>query len=617
MVVLLFIFACVFLAKSQNVSYPSTVTRVWDLTSQYTTEKRISWGVHHEEIYNKERLWVKEELQIDFFELSGGTPVKTKYIDLDTKCKNSGTMLIDNNKFLSIHGNDQYCTCAYAEDNPCPHKLQISGTGIDFAGKYQFYPNTVLPVDQVTPDVVGTYGMAEPFEACTELTNPEEVNGKWCIVYRGACFFQTKWEMCNNAGAIGTIIVVLDDSPGAGWQIWVEAIDTPLVAITNSLGNTLRDTWRAGNRNVQLGIGRGIGVDAPDADYSGPEPLVTMNYYTGIQTEDGASHFTTVQTMIYNSKSDYAHFIGVNGVGSDVQVYDMDQSPPLYKGAYNVGIDGRYGFIYNEEGSRQPAVAMYAVNAWDGTVTFFDMEDELNPVRLSQITYDKCAEKDDYLHFAILHPSQKYMYLVPSIHLGACDYKIRLYDISSLSSPKKRHEIHIPEVDDGANLYAASFGLNNIAALSLSSGGVSWYDFSDPANPTPVAHIDISEVENTYTLGVRDVQQMADGKTWVVQDETEFWHNFHAVQIEGPSTCQDCSEIPSVAMIESCQDDSGTWMAMSIIFVLLAVLGCCGTVFFFYKWNLEVSFKFNQMEEFVEQKRSPTGAGGCTFEEDP
>jgi len=608
------------MVKSRNVSYPSTVSRVWDLTSQYPNHKRVSWGVHHEDIYNKEKLWVKEDLQIDFFELSGGTPVKQKYIDLaeSTKCKNSGTTLIDN-KFLNIHGNDQFCTCAYdAESNPCPHKLQITGTGIDYTGKYQFFPNTVLPVDQVTPDVVATYGMAEPFEGCTEITNPEEVNGKWCIVYRGACFFQTKWDMCNNAGAIGTIIVMLDDSPGSGWQLWVEAVDTPLVAIVNSLGNKLRDSWRGGNRNIQLGVGKGIGVDAPDAEFSEPEPLVTLNYYTGVKTEDEASNFTTVQTVIHNSKTDYAHFIGVDGVGADIQVYDMDQSPPLYKGTYNVGIDGNYGFIYNEEGSRQPAVAMYAVDSWAGTVTFFDMQDELNPVQLSQITYDKCHEVGDDLHFAILHPSQKYIYLVPIIHEGHCDYKIRLYDISSLSDPDKLSEIHIPEVDDGANLYSVTFGLNNIAALSLSSSGVSWYDFSDPANPIPVAHIDLSEVENTYTLGARQVQQMADGKTWVIQDETEFWHNFHAVQIVEPTTCPDPINL-NLAQSESCQDDSGTWMAVSIIFVVLAVFGCCGTVFFFYKWNLEVAFKFNQMEEFVDEKRSPAfkTEGGGTFEEDP
>ena len=51
----------------------------------------------------------------------------------------------------------------------------------------------------------------------------EILRGKWCVVYRGACFFQTKWEMCHAAGAIGTILVTLDDSAGSGWMMWGKA----------------------------------------------------------------------------------------------------------------------------------------------------------------------------------------------------------------------------------------------------------------------------------------------------------------------------------------------------------------------------------------------------------
>ena len=56
-----------------------------------------------------------------------------------------------------------------------------------------------------------------------------------------------------------------------------------------------------------------------------------------------------------------AHFIGVNGVGSDIQVYDMDQSPPEYMGQYSVDIDGYNGFIYNEPNSGKPGVIMYCL----------------------------------------------------------------------------------------------------------------------------------------------------------------------------------------------------------------------------------------------------------------
>lgn len=610
----MFAFVLTFLlAESQN--YSKSVNSLWDLTSKYTTQKIVSWGVNYEGIYNKERLWVKENLKIDFYDISEetDTPSMSKFYNLQTTCKNSVTFLLRGNKFMSIHGQDQYCTCAWSPANPCPHKLQITGSGIDYAGKYQFYTNTVLAVDSLD-DVVGTYGMAQPFEGCTNITNPEEIDGKWCVVYRGACFFQTKWENCHAAGAIGTILVVLDDSTGAGWSIWVESISSPLVGITNSLGEDLRKTWEGGKKDVILSLGKGIGVDAPDADYSEPEPLRTMNYYTGELTEDDASHFQTVQSLIYNEKSDYVHFTGVDGVGSDIQVYDMDQSPPIYKGNYTIGVDGTYGFIYNEPNSGKPPVVMYATDAWDGRVTFYDMQDELNPVYIGELFYEPCDE-DDFHGLTVLHPSQRYMYLVPSIHLGGCPYTIRLYDISSLTDITKITEIHIPEVDDNADIYSFNFGLNNIAALSLSSAGVSWYDFTDPANPVPVAHFDLSQVQDTYTLGVRGTRQLSDGDTWVIEDETEFWYNFHAVKlVDNPAAAVEPGAAAVGPAAKSCDDDSDTWMAVAIIFLVLTVLSCLAAVLFFYKWNMEVNFKFHQMGEYVEE----TNKNRSTYkDEDP
>ena len=58
----------------------------------------------------------------------------------------------------------------------------------------------------------------------------------------------------------------------------------------------------------------------------------------------------------------------------------------------------------------------------------------------------------------------RFLYLIPSIHLGACEYKIRLYDISSLPTVTKIAEIHIPEVEDGADISSVNFGMNNVKA---------------------------------------------------------------------------------------------------------------------------------------------------------
>jgi len=608
-----------FASRGSNITYTKSVRKIWDLTSQYNTQTGVSWGINYEGIYNKERLWIKQGLKYDFYDISsktvGAAPtVSNPYQARPTGCKNTVTSLIAGNKFLSYHGNDQYCTCTWSPANPCPHKLRIEGDA-SVNGDYQFYPSTALAVDQVTPDIKATYGMAQPQNGCTTITNPSEVNGKWCVVYRGACFFQTKWEMCHAAGAVGTILVVLDDSTGAGWYMWLEAISTPMVGITNSLGEQLRKLWEGGNRDITFTVGKGTGVASPDPQYSSPEPLKTMNYYTGEFTEDGASHFTTVQSLIVNQKSDWGHFIGVNGVGADIQVYDMDQSPPLYKGNYTVGIDGDYGFIYNEPSSGKSPVIMYAMDAWDGEVSFFNMQDELNPSLMGKITYEGCdTGGTDFLGRVTLHPSNEYIYLVPLIHNGACPFKIRLYDISQLPTIQKVAEVHIPEVDDGADIYSFNFGVGNIAALSLSSSGVSWYDFTNPANPTPVAHVDLSAVEDTYTLGVRGTRQSpSDPNVWIIQDETEFFNNFHAVRLVdatlaptdaptmGPTDAPTMGPTEAGAGTKSsdaCEDDEKTtWQAIAIIFIVLTILCCLAAAFFFQKWNLEVSFKFQQMEE--------------------
>lgn len=473
--------------------------------------------------------------------------------------------------------------------------------------------------------------MAQPAEACEPLTNPSEVVGKYCVVYRGTCFFQDKYDNCHNAGAVGTIVVMLDDSTGAGWSMWVTSVTTPMVGIPNSLGESLRADWEAGRRDIKIGLGKGIGVDEPDPDYSHPEPLTTLNYYTGVKTEDEASHFTTVQTLLINAKTDMIHFIGVDGDGTAIQVYDGDQSPPLYMGNYTVGIHGYYDFIYREPGARQPGVTMAVTDPWYGTVTFFDMDDELNPRQIGQITYQACDPDYDALGFMVVHPSQQYLYMIPSLHLDACPYEIRLYDISSFASPTKVTNIHIPEVEYGADLYNMFFGLNNVASLIMSSKGVSWYDFSDPANPVPLAHIDISEIENTYTLGARSIRQLADGMSYVIMDETEYWYNYHAVTLVNPDEYPECDECPTCPTCSTwdqalaayqaseeekkCDDNESLWQVVAIIFIVLAILGCVGMAFFFFKWNMEVSFKFHQMGEMLEKDGSGTTTGGNNFDD--
>lgn len=74
-----------------------------------------------------------------------------------------------------------------------------SAWGFDGTGTYNFnLPNNY---------VEGSAVLAEPTEACTDITNPEEVAGKIALIRRGSCEFGTKVLNAEHAGAIAVIIM--------------------------------------------------------------------------------------------------------------------------------------------------------------------------------------------------------------------------------------------------------------------------------------------------------------------------------------------------------------------------------------------------------------------------
>eukprot|EP00494_Astrolonche_serrata_P033219 UN33488 len=144
-------------------------------------------------------------------------------------------------------------------------------------------------MDQITPDVTATYVIAEPLEGCQELTNASAIDGKYCVVQRGACFFQDKVDNCHNAGAVGVIIMNTGED---SFSLWItETYNKPAVVVVKSLGDTLVDEEGSG---ITLTLGKGTGVEQADPEYSGPDPFVMINMYTGERTEDEAPPFETI-----------------------------------------------------------------------------------------------------------------------------------------------------------------------------------------------------------------------------------------------------------------------------------------------------------------------------------
>merc|ERR1719242_195956 len=264
----------------------------------------------------------------------------------------------------------------------------------------------------------------------------------------------------------------------------------------------------------------------------------------------------------------------------------MDQSPPTYVGNFTVGQNGNHFFIY--QGDRSYLCAM---DQWLNSVKFYDMADPINPTYISTIMFVPCSDTE-IMGMAWVHPSNKYLYLTPSINDGSCPSLIRTFDISDLTNIVRLNDIHIPEVEEGASLDSITFAPNNLAGLALSSNGASWYDFTDPLNPTPVAHIDVAEVTNTYTLGVFRIRYGLDG-IWYLWDWTEDWHNFHAVKLVPMDSQASTSDGD-----DDC-DDNSVMALLFWVFLILFLISSCFACYFYSKWNSLLSFEFGKLEEII------------------
>src|SRR5262249_31991960 len=106
---------------------------------------------------------------------------------------------------------------------------------------------TPLNVGGVTGQVVAAVDGAAPTgDACSALTNAGAISGKIALVDRGTCTFFAKAQACQNAGAIGMIMVnnvdgLPPDIGGSG-----PGITIPIASVSLNVGNQIKS---------QLGVG--------------------------------------------------------------------------------------------------------------------------------------------------------------------------------------------------------------------------------------------------------------------------------------------------------------------------------------------------------------------------
>lgn len=519
-----------------------------------------------------EYMWLHSGRDIDFYDLTDkttfdptGNPTLAFTVPSGTSCIVGQTFVIGDN-FFTYHGNEPECTCVWTPNAPCPSRLSFTADGVERLIKIG--ANSITSVDNVTPDLIGKVGQAldgtdKPTEACYELINPEEVAGKYCLTDRGGCYFQTKYDMCKNAGAIGTLVTNRDSS-----TITMSVRDvTPgdiLIMIGKPDGLDIRAALDSG-KDVTLAAGKGVGPPAPLPEYSAPDPMGVMNWYTG-KRDITSSPFILADHMEVDYKRKLLYAFAIDGNEPETHMVmnyttsENGQFPVV--GVFTTGdgtiYDGSRRYIFYQGDNTLMAESA----GWISKVQFYDINDPINPVLLSSVDVPEAcsAEEGAVLGFdgIQVHPEGRYVYFIDTKD-DACSEvdgfrsalfnsvdttEVQVWDLINPRFPRMVNKFFIEEVEPDALVLNGShweFGPNNLVGISMTSAGFILYDFTDPVNPVPASEVyDPAENTQDFTKGVFDSVYGDDG-FWYVYEKDGVdgihgeWHQLKGVP---------CSKLP-------------------------------------------------------------------------
>jgi len=497
---------------------------------------------------SEEYFWVHHNTNIDFYDVtdkanfdSVGNPKLSYTIPSGSTCAQAYSFRIGDDIF-TMHGDTPFCTCNWRPEAPCPSRLKITTGGTDTLVTLGI--NGLVNVDTVVPTVTATAAIAQadgsdgspPEWGCTELVNPDEVKDKYCITDRGGCFFQTKYERCMEAGAAATIVVNRDDSVITMGVTDIKP-NTILIMIGKGDGQIIKDAIPSGD--ITLSAGKSVGPPQPLAEYSQPDALGVVNAYTGKRDLETAP-FILADGFMYDVRNKLLYAMAVDGNTPEVNL--VMNASTVVDGSYPVistfpsSADGSdFGLFYQDGGNR---VLLEEAIAWQGVVNLWDVTGDLiqAPKKLSTFNYTVwCPEGGYGFGGTEVHPSGDYIYLTMGIRDPVCpdydgdgdtgDYVTEIWDISDPENPKRAGDFQLDEVEFGAltkNGNSWTFGPNNIAAIPMTSSGLTFYDFSDPLNPVPVAPTyDPAANTGDFTKGVFSAVFGNDGFWYVYEKDGE------------------------------------------------------------------------------------------------
>ncbi|MCB0754429.1 MAG: T9SS type A sorting domain-containing protein [Flavobacteriales bacterium] len=137
--------------------------------------------------------------------------------------------------------------------------------------------------------------------ACGEIINPEDIDGKIAVVYRGECNFSLKARNVQDSGAVA--LVIINNVPGApvgmGAGSFAEDVHIPVVMISNTDGASLRDSIMSGS--VEMFLGNNTGLFDNNLGSYKPNIAGANSYAIPVEYAQSSSDFSVpVGAWVYN-----------------------------------------------------------------------------------------------------------------------------------------------------------------------------------------------------------------------------------------------------------------------------------------------------------------------------
>ena len=373
-----------------------------------------------------------------------------------------------------------------------------------------------IGVDPRTPIVAesisGAVGLATPELACEGVDNAEDIDGNFCVVQRGACTWQAKYDSCMSAGAIGVVIVNYDDDlPSIG--IGTSYSDAPLTIVGATGGAAIRDL--AGSPHGVATLEVGTDIPKQGIDYGQTIGAFDFTNFSDVNISEKLPALPF--DYIYNAALGEGQ--GPGGVGV-LYAYENSVSPPILATVNTTDVmEGQFDVLgeTTEVGFDKEFVEItiagspYLVTVGTAEFKIFDASDPSSLTLVSQLAPDLLAITNCSTYSispqraSVKEPG--YLYLSAFQRQPVSDacpgldgdtLPILIFDIQNPEAPKIAGTFSVPEAKELTGAGPFSFGVGapfsggrldyaDIALITAQASGAFFYDFSDPIKPVPAS----------------------------------------------------------------------------------------------------------------------------------